>query len=233
MKLSLETFSFLSDLKLNNQRDWFNANKDIYLRVKEGFEAYVDGILSTFTDQDPNLIGLTGKKATMRIYRDVRFSVDKSPYKTNIGASFHNPNHKGNFPGYFLSIGPKESFLAGGYWMPEASLLKAIRQEIDYNPEKFMSIINDKSFKNLFGGLSEESKLRSLPKAYKDYIDPAVEDGQTKISSLPHLEVLKLKSFTASFSLTEEELLSDKGFDKILIGLKALIPFINFLREVK
>jgi len=219
MKISQETFTFLKDLRVNNDRDWFNAHKDLYTRVKEDFESYVDSIILNFSKDEPSILGLTGKKSVMRIYRDVRFSLDKSPYKTNLGASFHNPQNKGNFPGYFLSIGPGESFIAGGYWMPEGEYLKAIREEIDYNPEKFQSILDNKDFKSHFGGLGQESKLKTLPKGYsKDH---------------PQIENLKLKSFTASLSLTDEELIDGKGYDRINSGLKALMPLVHFLKEVK
>ncbi len=219
MKLSHDTFRFLSDLNRNNQREWFAENKERYVKAKEQFEGFIEGVIDVFSKKEPSLIGLTGKKSVMRIYRDVRFSTDKSPYKTNFGASLHNPSHKGNFPGYFISISPDESFVAGGYWMPEASLLKAIRQEIDYAPKKFQSILEEKNFVKLFGTLSHENKLKTAPKDYpKDH---------------PLIEILKLKSFTASVPLMEDELCSGKGFDKILASLDALIPLIHFLEEVK
>lgn len=218
MKLHPDTFQFLTELKENNNRDWFNDQKNRFLSIKEGFESYVDSIIKDFSVMEPAIQGLTGKKSVMRIYRDVRFSLDKSPYKVNLGASLHNPQHKGNFPGYFLSIGPSESFLAGGYWMPDAPILKAIRQEIDYYPEKFESIIHNPSFKDIFGGLGQENKLKTMPKGYS-------EDH-------PLIEVLKLKSFTASFPIKDQELLSDSAYPKILGGLKSLIPLVHFLKAV-
>lgn len=219
MKLYSETFHFLSDLKNNNQRDWFNDHKDTYLKVKDSLEEFAEGLIQELVLFDPYVKGLSGKKSVMRIYRDVRFSSDKSPYKTNLGASFHNPNHKGNFPGYFLSVGPNESFLAGGYWMPEAPVLKGIRQEMDYNQEKFLKIVDSKLFKETFGGLGQESKLKTLPKGYS-------EDH-------PLIEYLKLKSFTVSHSIPDQDFFSDKAFHTIVEGMKAMLPFIQFLREVQ
>jgi uncharacterized protein (TIGR02453 family) len=218
MKLHPETFRFLKDLKENNQRDWFNGHKDLFLKIKEDLETYVDALIQDFLPFEPSIQGLTGKKSVMRIYRDVRFSLDKSPYKVNFGASFHDPNRKGNFPGYFLSIGPESSFLAGGYWMPDPTILKSIRQEIDYNPEKFQSILSQRSFKEFFGELGQESKLKSSPKGYSD--------------QHPLIEILKLRSFTASFPIGDLGLLDGKAYPIILEGLKALIPLIQFLREV-
>lgn len=218
MILHSETFNFLRDLKENNNRDWFNAHKDLFTKIKEGFEEYTDTLIREFLPFEPSISGLTGKKAVMRIYRDVRFSPDKSPYKVNLGTSFHDPNHKGNFPGYFLSIGPGESFLAGGFWMPEPPMLKAIRQEIDYFPEKFLNILQDKFFVENFGELGQETKLKTLPKGYS--------------ADHPLIEILKLKSFTASFTLKDSELLSENAFPRILEGLKGLKPLIHFLRSI-
>src|SRR4051812_8843084 len=125
---------FLKDISKNNDRVWFEKNKDRYLAAKEGFETFIAALLAEFTKFDGSLGGLNAKKLPFRIYRDVRFSKDKSPYKTNMGAGF-SPNGKlVQEPGYYMHIEPgNKSFIAGGIYMPDATNLGKIRQEIDYN----------------------------------------------------------------------------------------------------
>src|ERR1044071_9378309 len=140
---------FLKDIKKNNDRVWFEKNKPRYLEAKQDFEDFVATVLKEFTKFDEGLGNLEAKKLAFRIYRDVRFSKDKSPYKTNMGAGF-SPNGKlVQEPGYYIHIEPGKSFVAGGIYMPDATNLAKIRQEIDYNADKLMKVMNSKSFKKL------------------------------------------------------------------------------------
>ncbi|HEY0741631.1 MAG TPA: DUF2461 domain-containing protein [Chryseosolibacter sp.] len=213
-----QVLKFLKDIKKNNDRDWFEKNKPRYLEAKQTFEDLVAAVLGEISKFDSGLGGLDPKKLPFRIYRDVRFSKDKSPYKTNMGAGF-SPNGKlVQEPGYYLHLEPgNKSFVAGGIYMPDAPNLAKIRQEIDYNADKLKKIMNAKSFKSSFDGFDDFDKLKTMPKGYpKDH---------------PMVEVLKLKSIIVSHSFTDKEV-TDKKFVKVAANyMKAIKPLNDFLKE--
>lgn len=216
--INSSTFNFLAELALNNNREWFLLNKHRYddarLNVLDFAEKVLSGI-SKFDSAIPPI--LSPKDCVNRIYRDIRFSKDKTPYKSNFGIGFSPNGKKFNGPGYYLHIHPEDSFIGGGCWLPEADLLKAIRQEIDYNGSEFRTIIEDPSFVNYFSGIDPEYKLKTCPKGYE--IDN------------PELEFLKLKSFTFSHKLSQNELSSPKAVEQVIEGFAKLYPFIGFLRN--
>ena len=209
--------TFLQKLSKNNDRIWFEKNKATYLQAKEYFEVFVGKFLDELIKFNPSLLGLNPKKLPFRIYRDVRFSKDKRPYKTNMGAGF-SPNGKlVQEPGYYLHIEPGKSFIAGGIYMPDPDNLSKIRQEIDYNGERLEKIMKDKKFKKWFKDFSEFDKLKNVPKGYdKEH---------------PRMEWLKHKTFIVSHSFTDVEV-KDKGFlKKIIETSKAMKPLNEFLRD--
>ena len=211
-------FKFLKDLSKNNDREWFEKNKPKYLAAKEEFDGFVTALLDELIKFDGSLHGLNPKKLTFRIYRDVRFSKDKRPYKTNMGASFSAAGKGMGKPGYYLHIEPgNKSFIAGGLFMPEPETLNKIRQEIDYNGKVLTKIMSDKKFKKDFAKFWDEDKLKRAPKGY-------AEDH-------PYIDWLKLKSFITTRSLTDKEV-KDKKFLKQSAGLaKSLKPLNDFLSE--
>ncbi len=209
---------FLKDIGKNNDREWFEKNKSKYLAAKDSFDEFVIPLLEELIKFDSSLLGLNPKKLTFRIYRDVRFSKDKRPYKTNFGASF-SPAGKGmGKPGYYLHIEPgNKSFVAGGLFMPEPENLAKVRQEIDYNGDKLAKIINDKKFKKNFPDFWDEDKLKRAPKGFE-------EDSK-------YIEWLKLKSFIMTRPLSDVEV-KDRKFVKIITdSCKTLKPLNNFLTE--
>jgi uncharacterized protein (TIGR02453 family) len=208
---------FLKDIARNNDRDWFEKNKPKYLEAKENFEDFLEVVHKEILKFDDGLAGLNPRKLGFRIYRDVRFSKDKRPYKTNMGAGF-SPNGKlVQEPGYYVHIEPGKSFFASGLYMPEPSKLAAVRQEIDYSAAKFLKILNDKKFKKHFKGLDDFDKLKTVPKGYaKDH---------------PHIEYLKHKSFIVETSFTDADVTS-KNFPKKVAELAKIVkPFNDFLKE--
>jgi uncharacterized protein (TIGR02453 family) len=208
---------FLQKLAKNNNRDWFEKNKGDYLQAKEEFEQFVGAFLTELIKFNPSLAGLNPKKLPFRIYRDVRFSKDKSPYKTNMGAGF-SPNGKlVEEPGYYLHLQPGGCFIAGGIYMPNPENLGKIRQEIDYNGDKLEKILKDKTFKKWFKGFDEIDKLKTVPKGYaKDHA---------------RLNWLKNKSFIVSHYFGDTEV-KDKNFLKKLVERsKAMKPLVEFLKE--
>jgi uncharacterized protein (TIGR02453 family) len=219
MKFDL-ILKFLKDIKKNNDRAWFEKNKSRYLEAKQSFEDFVAALLAEFSKFDTSVGGLDPKKLPFRIYRDVRFSKDKSPYKTNMGAGF-SPNGKlVQEPGYYVHIEPgNKSFVAGGIYMPDATNLAKIRQEIDYNSDKLKKIMSVTSFKNSFDGFDEFDKLKTMPKGYpKDH---------------PQIELLKLKSFIVSHSFTDKEVMDVKFVKNVATYAKAIKPLNDFIKEAQ
>lgn len=217
VNIEKSTFDFLTQLKANNNRDWFLENKSTYEHAKANFITFVQALIDGVSAFDKGLKGLEAKKCVFRINRDIRFSNDKSPYKSNFGASFSAAGKNANEAGYYIHIEGKKGFIAGGRWMPEPADLAAIRQEIDYHSKDFKKILSAKEFVGYFGGLSDEDKLKTAPKGYpKDH---------------PEVELLKLKSFIAvrDFNLKE---LSDKDFlANCIKGCKLLMPLNSFLNK--
>ena len=199
----------------NNDRNWFEKHKDEYLAAKEDFENFLEKLLPKMQDLDPSLKGIQVKDCLFRIYRDVRFSNDKRPYKTHLGAWLCGRGRKSPGPGYYFHLQPGESFVAAGIWMPDAPMLAAIRQEIDYNLDEFNSILNNKEFKKYFKKIDVQDQLKTAPKGYpKDH---------------PGIELLKLKSFTVSYPLKDEVLLKPAVVKEAEKAFSAVMPFNSFL----
>lgn len=212
------TFKFLKEVASNNDREWFKLHKSEYEASLQNIYDFTKEVTIALSKVDPTISAeLDPKTCVMRIYRDVRFSKDKAPYKTNFGIaiSSNGKNFKG--PGYYIHIQPGESFIAGGSWHPETDYLKSIRQEIDYNHDDWHEIIDHPDFKNSFGDLDNEGKLQSAPKGYD--------------SSHPDIEYLKLKSFTAGRKLSDKDLSSPDSVTLSINLFKKLYPLMVFLRN--
>jgi len=213
------TLKFLKDLKANNNRDWFMANKSRYEAVKSEFELFMEPLLKQISKFDPGISGLTAKDCIFRIYRDVRFSKDKSPYKTHIGAYISAGGRKSEVhekAGYYIHIEPGASLLAGGAYVPGTDWLKAIRQEIDYNQKEFLSVIRNKNFKEYFGELDGE-KLVKVPKGYD--------------ATHPLIDLLKHKSFLAVHYSPDKTVVSDSYLNQAARVFKNISPLNGFLNR--
>jgi len=211
------TLKFLKDIAKNNNRQWFEKNKPRYLEVKNDFDDFLEVIHKELLKFDQSLANLNPRKLAFRIYRDVRFSKDKRPYKTNMGAGFSSKGKMEQEPGYYVHVEPGKCFIAGGLYMPDPGNLAKVRQEIDYNPERLLKILNDKKFKKLFKGFDDWDKLKTAPKGYpKDH---------------PHIEILKNKSFVVSHRFTDAEA-TNRNFVKTLAGAaRTLKPLNDYLAE--
>lgn len=217
MKNNISTFTlqFLKTLEKNNNRDWFNDHKEIYLQAKEDVELFIESLIHEVAAFDEEILKLDPKKAVFRIYRDIRFSKNKTPYKKHFGASLGMKKGQ-KTSGYYLHIEPGKSFLAGGIYSPDPSDLKKIRNEISASGEEFLEILENENFRNNFRGLSVEQKLQRVPAGFeKDH---------------PMAEYLKLKSFTVSHPISDEQLLSKdaaQSFAKIFKSMKPLNDFLE------
>ena len=207
---------FLKTIAKNNNREWFEKNKSKYLEAKLTFEDFLEALHQELLLFDESLSGLNPRKQGFRIYRDVRFSKDKRPYKVNMGAGFSEHGKMDQEPGYYIHIEPGKSFIAGGLYMPDAENLAKIRQEIDYSTKDFLKILNDKKFKKLFPALGDFDKLKTAPKGYpKDH---------------PLIDLLKHKSYIVSHNFPDKEVLDKKFAKKAAEVAKVLKPLNDFLK---
>jgi uncharacterized protein (TIGR02453 family) len=213
-----QTFEFLKDLVENNNREWFQANKERYDKARENLIEFTADFITKLHKVDPTVSAdLDPKKCVMRIYRDIRFSKNKTPYKNNFGVSLPTLGSKLGGVEYYLQIQPGKSFIAGGYWMPEAEHLKAIRQEIDYNAADLKKIVDDKEFVKLFGEFTKQDQLKTTPKGYE-------ADNE-------NIDLLRLKSFIVSHPLKDKELTGAKAADEIVAICSKICPLNVFLKN--
>lgn len=215
--LHKSTLDFLKKLKKNNNRDWFNANKKLYEDAKYDFEVFLFEMIQAIAEFDEDVSGLEPNDCMFRIYKDVRFSKDKSPYKTNLGASINKGGRKAPNAGYYVHISPSECFLASGLYMPMPDKLLAVREKIAGNPEKFKKIIGSADFKKYYKKLWMEDALKTAPKGFpKDH---------------PLLEYLKLKSFIADHLVKEERVLTKNYVQYSSKIFKAVKPLNDYLND--
>ena len=216
--ISKHSLEFLRDLKTNNNRDWFLENKKRYEEFKKDYHQLIQAFLEIMKPQDSNLELLEVKNCKFRINRDIRFSKNKSPYKTHLGIWMNTNQGNNNGPGYYIHIEKGGSFIAAGMYSPESDDLKKIRKEIAFFHEDLEAILKDKNFKKFYSGL-ERTESNSLKNGPKDF------DKEH-----PAIEFLKLKSFVAIHKIADGALFNEnfvKATAEKLIVLKPLLEFLN------
>ncbi len=213
MQLEKSTLNFLKDLQKNNNRDWFADHKDAYLKAQQNAKSVFSEIHQKLQMHDE-----IEKSKMMRIYRDVRFSKDKTPYKAHFANSYSRLGAalRG---GYFLRIRPGESFLAGGFWEPNKEDLFRIRKEIEQDASEIKAILNDKNYKKHFGGTFDSfSELKTAPRGFdKEH---------------PDVDLLRKKGFIAVKNFTDEEVLAANFTDKVDESYRALRPFFDLFSDI-
>ena len=217
--LKTSTLKFLKDLKKNNNKTWFEKNKLVYLDARDDAEQFVAQLIEGLGKVDPDVKSLQAKDCTYRIYRDIRFSSDKTPYKVHMGAFLNKGGKKAPTAGYYFHMQPGgKSMAGGGLWMPMPPELNKVRQEIDYNFSEWTKMTNDRKFKKYFpDGLDQEEILSRPPKGY---------DAEN-----PAMMFLKLKSFVVTRPLTDE-LLASRGLLRELLNIfESMKPFVYFLNR--
>ncbi len=218
--ISSSTISFLKALKKNNNKPWFDKNKEKYLDAKNNFEEFVAELLKKMVLFDEDMKDLTVKNCCFRINRDIRFSKNKTPYKINMSAYFSKGGKKSIYAGYYFHLQPDgNSFVGGGLWHPETSELKKVRQEIDYCFPEFKKIIHAPSFKKNYGELEKEESqmLVNIPKGYN--------------KENPAVDFLRMKSFVASKNIFDADLPGPKLSNEIIQSFKALQPLVKFINR--
>ena len=218
-----EILNFLSELAVNNNREWFLANHDRYDECRKRFEQFTEAYLKGLSEMDPQLASVEPKDCIWRIYRDVRFSHDKRPYKEWFGTfpaapSPGNPRSGGKKSmraGYYIHIQPDHCMFAGGIWGPSVDLLKALRQEVYANYEEVEAIMKSRSWKRYFGDFDTEWMLKKGPAGFPpDFV---------------HIDWLKRKAFTYSTPITDEQVCDEHFVDLALEIAKAAKPMNDFL----
>jgi uncharacterized protein (TIGR02453 family) len=218
-QIKQSTLDFLSDLKIHNEREWFLKNRKRYDDAKSNFESFVQAVINRMAEYDPILKGLEAKSCTYRINRDIRFSNDKTIYKTHLGAFIVKGGKKNGdrFAGYYFHAEPGgNSMIAGGAYIPPMPWLAAIREKIDEQGSNFLKIIKNKEFTEYFGNLEGES-LKSAPKGYsRDH---------------PYIDILKLKSYLVTRMISDREIVSSDCFDLVIRASRAMKPLNDFLND--
>lgn len=213
MKLNKQPiFDFLNDLQANNSKAWMDENRDRYHHAKAIFVEVIDEIIRQVKLIDPDFIDIPAKKALLRINRNLLYSKDKTPYKDYFGASIIKEEGKSDF---YMHVSPQECFIAGGFYHPSNEILRYIRQEIDYESDRFLKIINEKAFIEDYGKLMQEDRLKTAPQEYsKDHL---------------MIKHLRLKSYVVSHEVTNDEFLGEYYVDKAVRLYRSMLPFRKFL----
>ena len=217
--LEPQTLKFITGLKNNNNREWFEKYRPQYEAARIDFQNFIQLVIDDLQRDDNTITGTTARECLFRINRDVRFAKDKSPYKTNFGATIKMGGKKSAYAGYYFHLEPGASFIGGGLWMPDAAIVKKVRQEIDYSLDEFSGIIGSKEFKSVYTDLfkGSEISLVTAPKGYeKDH---------------PAISYLKLKSFIAETPVSDDELTKATLHKKTVGAFRTLLPFIRFINR--
>jgi len=205
---------FLKQLGKNNNREWFHANKPLYQEAKAEFELFINILIPRLKDVDSSIDVFHAKECTFRIFKDVRFSKDKSPYKTNFGAFISRGGRKSPFAGYYVHLEPNASFIGGGSYMPQAPQLKAIRADIVTNVEKYKKIISKAAFKKYFPEVYGE-KLKTAPRGFD--------------KTWPDIDLVRNKHYAVVHHVPDSFWFSGSTQDEIIKAFKVQVAFNDFL----
>ncbi|PKA25103.1 TIGR02453 family protein [Leptospira sp. mixed culture ATI2-C-A1] len=217
MKISKTVLSFLTELKLNNNRNWFLENKDRYVAIQNELVLMTGYLLAGIEKFDKSVQGVDPKSCIFRIYKDVRFSKDKSPYKTHIGIFLRGGTKKIDGTGYYLHIEPDHSLVGGGCYGPDPKSLHKIRERMISDTKTLKSILDDRKFVQDFGTEFYAEKLKTAPKGFaKDH---------------PLIELLKYKGFAVAKKIKNSELTSDQFLNETLKSYRNIYPLNQFLEK--
>jgi uncharacterized protein (TIGR02453 family) len=210
-------FTFLKDLDQNNNRDWFNENKKRYQVALDRFRELAGSLIEGISQYDPSIANLEAADAIFRIYKDIRFSKDKTPYKTHFGCWMAKGGRKSTDAGYYFHLEPGKSFMAAGVWMPPKEQLNLIRQEIMFNPKAYLEVINDLRLQNGYERGGQEDMLKKGPSGFpKDF---------------ELLEEIKYKHYIFSRQYRDAEILQSGFAAKVVEDYRGLLPLVNYLNH--
>ena len=218
--LKTNVIPFLTELNKNNNREWFAENKKWYQQSMDDFKLFIDELIQHLAQVDGSLLGLSAKDCVYRIYRDVRFSKNKAPYKINFGASISPGGRKSNYAGFYIHVEPTgTSITGGGIYQPQPTVLKALRTEFYKVPDELIDIINDNEYKKYFKqGLWAKEKLKIAPKGFpKDF---------------EHIDLLRYKHYIAMYELSKAEILSSNLIVKLTDIFGAMYPLNRLMNSI-
>ena len=218
MRIESFVFDFLVDLEENNNRNWFQQNKKRYNVALKNVQDFVTQVIAGISVFDTSVSSQNAKDCIFRIYRDVRFSHDKTPYKTHFGAYIAPGGRKGGDAGYYLHIQNNASFVVGGLWSPEPPVLKKIREEIYYAPEELVAIIENKTFKSTFGALIDEGSLKKVPNNYS--------------ADFEHIKLLRYRHFCAEKAVSNAEVIAEDFLKKCLQIVEISAPLVQYMNKI-
>jgi uncharacterized protein (TIGR02453 family) len=214
--IQAETFQFLRDLQQHNVREWFQAHQPRYEAAHENMIAFSEALMDGMLAQD-QVVPTSGKKMLLRIYRDVRFSKNKAPYKTHFGGQMKRATDllRG---GYYYHIMPDGgSFIAGGFWGPEKDDLRRIRDELAMDAKPLREIVANERFVRTFGALSGDA-LKTAPKGFD--------------REHPDIDLIRMKQYLVQKSFPDEAVLADDFVAQLLDAYDAMLPFLDYMSEV-
>lgn len=209
-----EIFDFLKELQVNNNRTWFQDNKDKYQIAKKSFESFIEDLIVGISKFDPEVAGMTAKDSIFRIYRDTRFSHDKTPYKDHMGAFIAKGGKTSQRGGYYMHLEPGNSLFAGGIWCLDNVVRKAIRQDIYDNMEEFLSIVENPVFTQYYE-MDLDDKLKKMPAPFP----PDTPDG----------EWLKLKKYICASNVPDDFFSGSDMLEKCLQRFEIMMPLNRFI----
>lgn len=227
------TMLFLTDLRANNDREWLKMHDADYRQSKKDFDSFVECLTEKVIEKDETIPELPPKDLTFRIYRDIRFSPDPTPYKTHFSAAWSRTGRKGPYAGYYVQVQPRGSFVGAGVWHPEAQPLALMRKDVDLKSHKIKAVLTAPELrKEFFGGISNDEK-----KAIKAFVGMNTENMlKTKPKGYekdnPNIDLLKLRNFTIGKKLKDEEVLGPGGIGRIVTLIGILTPFVSYLNSV-
>jgi uncharacterized protein (TIGR02453 family) len=218
MQLLPGVFKFLTAIENNNNREWFSQNKGLYESALKNVQDFVRAVIEEISVFDASVGDQEAKKCIYRIYRDIRFSPDKRPYKIHFGAYIAPHGKQSNNAGYYLHIQDGLSFIGGGLWCPENAMLKTIREEIYYAPEELHQILENKKFKSMAGGLMDIDTLKRPPRNY-----PA---------DFPYIKLLQYRHFCTERAVDNSEVLAPDFLGKCIQTYKSIFPLVDYMNKL-
>ena len=210
-----DLITFLRELRQHNDREWFVENKKWYEQLRKEFTGRVQEVIDRVAAFDPDIVGQQAKDCLFRIYRDVRFSPDKSPYKHHFSAYLAKGGRKSIYAGYYIHIEPDNCLLSGGIWMPDSKLLKKLRQDVYDNADEFLGIMSDPQFKKLYPEMDSDTTMKRMPAGF-----PADD---------PLGDLVRRKYYVVTTGKPDSLYGSDNWTDEVAEAFRVMQPFNRFL----
>lgn len=210
---------FLYDLARNNNKPWFDANRERYTTAANDFSQMITDLIERLSDTDNSIVGVTAKQSIYRIYRDLRFSHDKTPYKTHFSANIAAGGKSSIKSGFYIQLEPEMSMCGGGLWIEDKNILKIVRNELALVPEDLMEILEKQSFRKFYpDGLWDYQKLKKVPSGYD--------------ANAHYADLLKYKHFIATAYITDNQLSKSDLYDYIAAAHREIYPMLQLFNSI-